>query len=67
MAAVRYSGFWSEKNYLRYRVKLESWIRESGFTIVGDPIWARYNSPFSLWFLRRNEILIQVDGGADYK
>jgi hypothetical protein len=65
MASVRYSGFWSEKNYLRYRVKLESWIHESGFTIVGDPVWARYNSPFSLWFLRRNEILIPVDGGAD--
>lgn len=61
MAAVRYSGFWSEKSYLRYRVKLESWIHESGFTIVGDPVWARYNSPFSLWFLRRNEILIPVD------
>jgi effector-binding domain-containing protein len=61
MAAVRYSGFWSEKNYLRYRVKLESWIQESGFTIVGEPIWARYNSPFSPWFLRRNEILIPVN------
>ena len=61
MAAVRYSGLWNEKNYLRYRVKLESWIHESGFTIVGDPVWARYNSPFSLWFLRRNEILIPVD------
>lgn len=67
MAAVRYSGVWSEKNYLRYSVKLESWIRESGFTTVGDPILARYNSPFSLWFLRRNEILIQVDGGADHE
>lgn len=61
MAAVRYSGFWSEKNYFRCRVKLESWIHESGLTIVGDPIWARYNSPFSLWFLRRNEILIPVN------
>jgi len=67
MAAVCYSGVWSEKNYLRYRVKLESWIRESGFTIVGDPVWARYNSPFSLWFLRRNEILIPVAGGVDHE
>jgi hypothetical protein len=65
MAAVRYSGSWSESNYLRYKLKLESWIRESGLTIVGDPVWARYNSPFSLWFLRRNEILIPVDGGTD--
>ncbi|MFC1827575.1 heme-binding protein [Thermodesulfobacteriota bacterium] len=61
MAAVRYSGFWSEKNYLRYRKMLESWIQEEGLTIVGEPVWARYNPPFTLWFLRRNEILIPVD------
>ena len=65
IATVRYSGFWSEKNYLRYKLELESWIHEQGLTIVGDPIWARYNPPFTPWFLRRNEILIPVDAGAD--
>jgi effector-binding domain-containing protein len=65
MAAVRYSGFWSEKNYLRYKLELESWIHERGLTVVGDPIWARYNPPFTPWFLRRNEILIPVDVSTD--
>ena len=65
MASVRYSGFWSEKRYLRYKLELESWIRERRLTAVGDPIWARYNPPFTLWFLRRNEILIPIDTGAD--
>ena len=65
MATIRYSGFWSEKGYLRYKLELESWIHEKGFTIVGDPIWARYNPPFIPWFLRRNEILIPVDTGTD--
>ena len=65
MASVRYSGFWSEKRYLRYKLELESWIQERGLTAVGDPIWARYNPPFTLWFLRRNEILIPIDTGAD--
>ena len=65
MAAVRYSGFWSEKGYLRYKSELESWIQERGLTIVGDPIWARYNSPFTPWFLRRNEILIPIDKVTD--
>ena len=64
MAAVRYSGFWSEKSYLRYKGELESWIDRMGLTVVGDPIWARYNPPFMPWFLRRNEILIPVDGEA---
>jgi hypothetical protein len=57
LAAVRYSGTWSKKNYLRYMQELESWIKE--------PIWARYNPPFTLWFLRRNEILIPVDVNTD--
>jgi len=65
MAVARYSGFWSEKNYLRYKMELESWIQEKGLTIVGDPVWARYNPPFTPWFLRRNEILIPVDASAE--
>lgn len=60
MAAVRYSGTWSEKNYLEYKERLENWIRENGFKISGEPLWARYNPPFTLWFLRRNEILIPI-------
>ena len=61
MATVRYSGRWSEKLYLRYLEELESWIEKNGFRIQGEPVWARYNPPFTPWFLRRNEILIPVD------
>ena len=61
MAAVRYSGVWSEKRYRGYLGGLESWIEEKGFRILGEPVWARYNPPFTPWFLRRNEILIPVD------
>lgn len=61
MAAVRYSGFWSEKNYLQHKLELESWVHKMGLTIEGNPIWARYNPPFTPWFWRRNEILIPVE------
>ncbi len=60
MAVVRYSGFWSEARYLEHKAALESWIRATGFTAAGDPIWARYNPPFTPWFMRRNEILIPL-------
>jgi effector-binding domain-containing protein len=60
VAAIRYSGTWSEKNFLDNKEKLEKWIRENGFEISGEPVWARYNPPFTPWFLRRNEILIPV-------
>ena len=64
MAAVRYSGFWSEKGYLKNKLELEAWIQKMGLGIMGDPIWARYNPPFVPWFLRRNEILIPVESGG---
>ncbi len=63
MAVVRYSGLWSEKNYLENKLELELWIKETGLTVVGDPIWARYNPPFTPWFMRRNEIMIPVKTG----
>ena len=60
VAAVRYSGLWSEKKYLLNKEKLEAWIRKNGWTVAGEPIWARYNPPFTPWFMRRNEVLIPV-------
>jgi effector-binding domain-containing protein len=63
MAVIRYSGLWSEKNYLENKQELELWIKETGLTVVGDPIWARYNPPFTPWFMRRNEIMIPVKPG----
>jgi len=63
VAAVRYSGFWSEEKYLLNKGKLEAWIRKNRFSVAGDPVWARYNPPFTPWFMRRNEILIPVTAG----
>lgn len=60
VAAVRYSGFWSEEKYQLHLNKLETWLRANNLTAAGEPVWARYNPPFTLWFLRRNEILIPV-------
>lgn len=62
MAAVRYTGLWSEKSYLQHKLELESWIREEDLTVSGEPVWARYDPPFTPWFMRRNEILIPVGG-----
>jgi effector-binding domain-containing protein len=60
MAAVRYSGLWSQSRYEAQENRLREFIRQRGLKIVGEPIFARYNSPFMLWFLRRNEVLIPV-------
>lgn len=65
MATIRYSGRWSEKNYRKYLAELESWIADQGLSVLGTPVWARYNPPFTLPIWRRNEILIPIEVEAD--
>jgi hypothetical protein len=60
MAALRYSGTWSRKRYMERALELREWIETKGLQPLGEPVFARYNSPFMLWFLRRNEVLIPV-------
>ena len=64
MAVNRYTGFWSEARYRKYEAKLIAALQEQGYDLLGSPEWARYNSPFTPWFLRRNEILVEI-AGAD--
>jgi len=61
VAVIRYSGTWSKDNYQENESLLYAFLREKGIQIKGDPVWARYNAPFVPWFLRRNEILIEIE------
>jgi len=60
IAAIRYSGGWSEASYLVKLKELELWIKDNKFVPVGEPVWARYNPPFTPTFFRRNEVLIPI-------
>jgi hypothetical protein len=60
-AAVRYSGFWSRKNYDSHLQVLRGWTRSRQLRTAGEPLWARYDPPFMPWFFRRNEILLMVE------
>ena len=61
MAAVKYSGTWSEEGYEKNKALLEEYLRMRGQTKAGAAVWARYDPPFMPWFLRRNEVLIPVE------
>lgn len=61
VAAVRYSGSWGSKKYEAQRILLEEFIRNKGFRIIGQDVFARYDPPFQIPFLRRNEVLFQVE------
>ena len=62
MAAVQYSGTWSRQRYERNLARLREWMKAQGLAAAGEPVWARYNAPFTPWFLRRNEILMPLSG-----
>jgi DNA gyrase inhibitor GyrI len=61
VAALRYSGTWSKDRYERKKLILLKWMTDNQLSPAGGPIFARYNSPFSLWFLRRNEVLVPIE------
>jgi hypothetical protein len=60
VAAIRYSGSWSEGRYLKHLHALQAAVSREGLEAAGEPMWARYDPPFKPWFLRRNEILVEV-------
>jgi hypothetical protein len=63
VAAVRYSGTWSQDRYDAHLARLREWMALQRLVSAGDPVWARYNPPFMPWFMRRNEVLIPIAAG----
>lgn len=64
VAVRKFSGRWSEKNIDKHEQRLLDDLQELGIEVDGPPELARYNSPFTPWFLRRNEIIVPVDVAA---
>lgn len=60
VAVIRFSGSWSQSTYEEQLQKLRSDLAAAGMATVGEPVSSRYNSPFSLPFLRRNEIWLNL-------
>lgn len=59
-AAIRYSGTWSQANYDEHLALLRAALVREGVATDGEPVLARYNAPFTPWFLRRNEIWLAL-------
>jgi len=59
-AVIRYSGTWSRENYETHLKRLRSVLHDAALKPFEPPSWARYNPPFTPWFLRRNEIWLGV-------
>ncbi|MEE4120529.1 MAG: heme-binding protein [Paracoccaceae bacterium] len=60
VAAVRFSGRWTDARFDRFAGQLDEWARMRGFVPIGPPEFAYYNDPFTPGFLRRNEVLLAL-------
>ena len=63
VAVIRYSGFWSESNDGEHLAKLQAALRAADLAWTGEAVYSRYNAPFTPWFMRRNEIWLQLAVG----
>jgi hypothetical protein len=61
MAVHRYSGRWTASNFEKHTGILLRALERDGIEVTGTPQSAAYNAPFMPPFLRRNEILVQID------
>jgi len=62
-AVIRFSGSVSnlEKRQRKAEDLLEWLKKQSRYTVTGPPIFAGYDPPFTLPFLRRNEVLVPIE------
>lgn len=59
-AAIRFSGFASEDGLKRRTDELMEFIRAKRLNAASAPAYAFYNPPWTVPFLRRNEVMIEV-------
>ena len=60
VAVLEFSGFWTEQRFRDREMSLRQMLAERSLPDGGRALWARYDPPWTLWFLRRNEIWIEL-------
>lgn len=60
-AVVRFSGLVGEERMTIKQAALNQWIERQNLKALSNPELARYNPPWTLPFLRRNEIMVEVE------
>jgi hypothetical protein len=58
-AVLRFSGLVTDRKRAQKTAELIGWLNEKGLKAKGRPELARYDPPWTLPFLRRNEVMIE--------
>ena len=59
VAVVKFSGLAKEPDIIERTQQLKQFMQEQKLVAVGSETLARYDPPWTLWFLRRNEVMIK--------
>ncbi|MGP4714541.1 MULTISPECIES: SOUL family heme-binding protein [unclassified Psychrobacter] len=58
---IKFSGLTGETKVARKTEELNTWMQNQNLTLTSQPEMARYNPPWTLPFMRRNEIMIRYE------
>ena len=61
VAALRFSGRWSDSIFKKKSEEMLNGLAEAGIKTSGQVFSMRYNGPFTPWFMRRNEVAITIE------
>ncbi len=59
-AVIRFSGLSSEASLKDHTAELSAFILDKKLKILSEPSYAFFNPPWTLPFLRRNEVMIEI-------
>jgi hypothetical protein len=62
-AVIRFSGIANQASFAARSAELSDFIKAHHLRGVGPATLAQYDPPWTLWFMRRNEVLIPVEAG----
>lgn len=61
MVAIRFNGNFTASTASKKLMTLYNYLADENLKQKGDPVYAFYNAPWTPGFMRRNEILIEVE------
>ena len=64
-AAIRFSGMGGQDSLERHTKELDEFLSAKNLTPLSPPTYAFYNPPWTLPFLRRNEVMVELSKPAD--
>lgn len=60
-AVLRFSGLAKPDDVQAKSSELLAWVESQGLHATGPVTLAQYNPPWTLWFMRRNEVMVEIE------